>query len=287
MAGLKDVYKKKSPEGYKDVFKKQARKSGVYTSTPIEALRKPNKKKVNRLRRFSEILENIKYKNNRDENVFEEDKISSVPSRGIKVVYTLKVKWKIWGVCFCFIYIIFLIYGVTKTSYQYDSKGYSVPVAMKYDDIKKAEEYKSLMIYYDKSKVLYEKVLETDYELAVNPDNSQIIATKYESVLDEIDTYLTQLDATTVKSDYSLLKNMLYNWCANDIALYLQNIAEALTVNSQTKAEQAITYRAQSKVDFDTITQNFSSVGRTIRGVDVSDFENWTADKYYKELEEK
>lgn len=287
MAGLKDVYKKKSPEGYKDVFKKQARKSGVYTSTPIEALRKPNKKKVNRLRRFSEILENIKYKNNRDENVFGEDKISSVPSRGIKVVYTLKVKWKIWGVCFCFIYIIFLIYGVTKTSYQYDSKGYSVPVAMKYDDIKKAEEYKSLMIYYDKSKVLYEKVLETDYELAVNPDNSQIIATKYESVLDEIDTYLTQLDATTVKSDYSLLKNMLYNWCANDIALYLQNIAEALTVNSQTKAEQAITYRAQSKVDFDTITQNFSSVGRTIRGVDVSDFENWTADKYYKELEEK
>lgn len=287
MAGLKDVYKKKSPEGYKDVFKKQARKSGVYTSTPIEALRKPNKKKVNRLRRFSEILKNIKYKNNRDENVFEEDKISSVPSRGIKVVYTLKVKWKIWGVCFCFIYIIFLIYGVTKTSYQYDSKGYSVPVAMKYDDIKKAEEYKSLMIYYDKSKVLYEKVLETDYELAVNPDNSQIIATKYESVLDEIDTYLTQLDATTVKSDYSLLKNMLYNWCANDIALYLQNIAEALTVNSQTKAEQAITYRAQSKVDFDTITQNFSSVGRTIRGVDVSDFENWTADKYYKELEEK
>lgn len=287
MAGLKDVYKKKSPEGYKDVFKKQARKSGVYTSTPIEALRKPNKKKVNRLRRFSEILENIKYRNNRDENVFGEDKISSVPSRGIKVVYTLKVKWKIWGVCFCFIYIIFLIYGVTKTSYQYDSKGYSVPVAMKYDDIKKAEEYKSLMIYYDKSKVLYEKVLETDYELAVNPDNSQIIATKYESVLDEIDTYLTQLDATTVKSDYSLLKNMLYNWCANDIALYLQNIAEALTVNSQTKAEQAITYRAQSKVDFDTITQNFSSVGRTIRGVDVSDFENWTADKYYKELEEK
>lgn len=49
-------------------------------------------------------------------------------------------------------------------------------------------------------------MLETDYELAVNPDNSQIIATKYESVLDEIDAYLTQLDATTVKSDYSLLK---------------------------------------------------------------------------------
>lgn len=287
MAGLKDAYKKKSPEGYKDVFKEQARKSGDYTSTPIEALRKPNKKTVNKLRPFSEILKNIKYENNRDENVFENDKISSVPSRRIKVVYTLKVKWKIWTVCFCFIYIIFLIYGVTKTSYQYDSKGYSVPVVMKYDDIKKAEEYKSLMIYYDKCKVLYEKVLETDYELAVNPDNSQIIATKYESVLDEIDTYLTQLDATTVKSDYSLLKNMLYNWCANDIALYLQNIAEALTVNSQTKAEQAITYRAQSKVDFDTITQNFSSVGRTIRGVDVSNFENWTADKYYKELEEK
>ena len=111
MAGLKDAYKKKSPEGYKDVFKEQARKSGDYTSTPIEALRKPNKKTVNKLRPFSEILKNIKYENNRDENVFENDKISSVPSRRIKVVYTLKVKWKIWTVCFCFIYIIFLIYG--------------------------------------------------------------------------------------------------------------------------------------------------------------------------------
>ena len=70
MAGLKDAYKKKSSEGSKDVFKEQARKSGDYTSTPIEALRKPNKKTVNKLRPFSEILKNIKYENNRDENVF-------------------------------------------------------------------------------------------------------------------------------------------------------------------------------------------------------------------------
>ena len=41
MAGLKDAYKNKSSEGYKDVFKEQSRKSGDYTSTPIEALRKP------------------------------------------------------------------------------------------------------------------------------------------------------------------------------------------------------------------------------------------------------
>ena len=42
MAGLKDAYKNKSSEGYKDVFKEQSRKSGDYTSTPIEALRKPS-----------------------------------------------------------------------------------------------------------------------------------------------------------------------------------------------------------------------------------------------------
>lgn len=289
MAGLKDAYKNKSSEGYKDVFKEQSRKSGDYTSTPIEALRKPSKKNGGKVEQLSGIFKNKKSDDKIQEEICDCDneKTTAEPSRSIKVVYALKVKWKIWTVCFCFIYIIFLIYGVTKTSYQYDSKGYSVPVAMKYDDIKKAEEYKSLLTYYEKCKLLYEKVLETDYELAVNPDNSQIIATKYESVLDEIDAYLTQLDATTVKSDYSLLKNMLYNWCANDIAIYLQNIAEALTVNSQTKAEQAITYRAQSKVDFDTITQNFSSVGKTMKGIDVSSFEDWTPDGYYKELEEK
>lgn len=125
MAGLKDAYKNKSSEGYKDVFKEQSRKSGDYTSTPIEALRKPSKKNGGKVGQLSGIFKNKKSDDKIQEEICDCDneKTTAEPSRSIKVVYALKVKWKIWTVCFCFIYIIFLIYGVTKTSYQYDSKG--------------------------------------------------------------------------------------------------------------------------------------------------------------------
>lgn len=56
MAGLKDAYKNKSSEGYKDVFKEQSRKSGDYTSTPIEALRKSSKKTAEKWDNFQEYL---------------------------------------------------------------------------------------------------------------------------------------------------------------------------------------------------------------------------------------
>ena len=62
MAGLKDAYKNKSSEGYKDVFKEQSRKSGDYTSTPIEALRKPSKKNGGKVGQLSGIFKNKKEK---------------------------------------------------------------------------------------------------------------------------------------------------------------------------------------------------------------------------------
>lgn len=286
MAGLKDVYKNKPTAGYKDVFKEEIKKSDYCTSSPIQSLRKPVKQKKSLNSGITALTEKIKeLKPQKKSDIDIKIRPDVLERRGIKIVYTFKVKWKIWLTCIAFAYMIFLIYGVSKTTYQYDSKGYSVPVAMNYSDIEKVEEFKSILVYYEECKTLYEKVLKTDYKLAVNPDNSQIIATEYESILDEMDKFLTQLDAVAVKSDYSLLKNMLYNWCANDIAIYLQNIAEALTINSQTKAEQAITYRTQSKVDFETITKNFSSVAKTMKGVDVSALENWTADEYYYKLE--
>lgn len=77
---------------------------------------------------------------------------------------------------------------------------------------------------------------------------------------------------------------MLRNWCANDIAIYLQNVAQALTTNSQSLVEKAITYRSQSKVDFNTITENYASVGKSIKGIDVTSFGDWTADNYYNSI---
>lgn len=284
MSGLKDIYRQKSGREYKDVFKNESRKSGCGIN-PVQNLRHTGEKskKTGRLPdlkiKFSKAEKPVIDTDNMetDESVAED----TGKERKIKTD-ALRAKLKIWLVCIGFIYVIFLIYGVTKTTYHYDDRGYSVPVEMSYSDIKKAEDFKVLTGYYDRCLELYKKVLDIDKKLAENPDSSQLIATEYEAVLDEIDKYLTQLNAVSVKSEFSLLKNMLYNWCANDIAIYLQNIAEALTINSQTKAEQAVSYRIQSKIDFDTITKNYCSVGNNLKGVDMSRYEEWSADEYYE-----
>lgn len=186
----------------------------------------------------------------------------------------------------CF-YLIFLIFGVRVTQYTYDSRGYTVPIKMSLDNVKKEKEFEQILIYYMECKTLYEKVLQIDYQLSLDSSQSLILATKYEGILDEIDSFLTQINSLSVKSDYTLLKAMLYNWCSDDVAVYLQNIANALTTNNSTTAEYALTNRAQTKVDFQTITDNFVSVGKTIKGVNVADFQDWTPDYYYNSLSDK
>lgn len=112
MAGLKDAYKNKSSEGYKDVFKEQSRKSGDYTSTPIEALRKTSKKTGGKVGQFSGIFKNKKSDDKIQEEICDcDNKTTAEPSGSIKVVYALKVKWKIWTVCFvlCILYFLYMV----------------------------------------------------------------------------------------------------------------------------------------------------------------------------------
>ena len=205
--------------------------------------------------------------------------------REIKIPSFRKIKAGLLTLA-CF-YLIFLIFGVRVTQYTYDSRGYTVPIKMTLDDVKKEKEFEQILAYYMECKTLYEKVLQIDYQLSLDSSQSLILATKYEGILDEIDSFLTQINSLSVKSDYTLLKAMLYNWCADDVAVYLQNIANALTTNNSTTAGYALTNRAQTKVDFQTITDNFVSVGKTIKGVNVADFQDWTPDYYYNSLSDK
>lgn len=216
--------------------------------------------------------------------------ISGVPAKkkALKIKSVTKrhsfKKLKITLVSLGCLYLTFLIFGVQVTQYDYDSNGYVAPIKMSLNDVKIEKEYEEILDYYMECKSLYEQVLEIDFQLAQDSSQSLIVATKYEGVLDEIDSFLTQINSLSVKSDYTLLKAMLYNWCSDDIAVYLQNIADALTTNNSTTAGYALTNRAQMKIDFQTITDNFVTVGKNLKGVDISSFQDWTPDNYYNSL---
>lgn len=198
-----------------------------------------------------------------------------------------KEKIKKIGLIFCCLYLAFIIYGAIITTYTYDDNGYVVPQVMKMSDIKEKGEFEKVLYYYKECIELYEGCIDIDYELSLGKTSSSIIATEYEGKLEKVDALITQLSALSLKSNYSLLQQMLTNWASNDIAVYLQNISEAITTNNQTKASNALQDRVRMESDFNTITANFVEIGKSLVGVNTNEYADWTVEKYSEKISNK
>jgi len=186
------------------------------------------------------------------------------------------------------IYILFLIYGVFVTQYAYNDKGVIKPQIMTVDDIRKQKAYEKIMVQYEKCRLLYEEVLMLNYRLGEGVEDPLVLAPEYESLLESkgkvnVSDLAIKLNALDVDPQYSTLKGMLQNWISNDTALYLQYISAAIATNDGEKAALALQYKDMMYNDFSIITQNFTTIGDTIKGVDITDMKEWSPEKYIDE----
>ncbi len=187
------------------------------------------------------------------------------------------------GIAGC-LYLAFLIWGAFMTKYQYDTDGEIKPVVMSLQQIKDAKQFEAVLAYYSKCQSLYEEVMDIDHRLALNSDDGVVIASEYNKKLEYVDSLITDITALNEQGEYTLVKTMLLNWCKNDIAVYLQNMANAISLNDSTKASNALEDRERTKEDFGIIKDNFVSLGNNLHGVDMTDIENWTVDGYMQSV---
>ena len=185
-------------------------------------------------------------------------------------------------------YVVFLIYGVIMTTYQYGSDGAIHPQMMTVSDIQEEKDYETIMVWYERTRVLYERILMLDYRLGAGSEDPLTIGPEYNALLeDSKDVNVSDLaiknDALTVNTKYSTVKDMMYQWVSNDAALYLQYMSNAITKNDSEAADNAIVEKDTMYNDFSLITQNIVTLGENIKGVDITEITDWSPDGYVNE----
>ncbi len=182
------------------------------------------------------------------------------------------------------IYVIFLIYGVFCTNYQYNDKGEIAPVTLNVKEIKALKDYNVMLGQYEKCRVLYEKVLQLDYRLGLGVEDPLTLAPEYENLLDEVNDLTVKTDALDVDTRYDTIKSMLLNWVKTDTAIYLQKISSGISQNNAEDASTAITYKTVMYDDFALISQNMITIGESVNGANVNSIKEWSPETYINEF---
>lgn len=183
------------------------------------------------------------------------------------------------------VYITYLIYGVMVTSYGYDSNGQIVPNVLSVAQLQELSEYENLQSYYLRAQNLYKETLELDFKLSQNEDKALMVAMEYQELLSDVDKLVTDIAAEDADGKYSAIYNQLNTWVATDIAVYLQNIATAITDNSEDKANKALIARNVMYEDFAKITENMMTIAQNTKGVHIGDIYSWSPDDFISDME--
>lgn len=183
-------------------------------------------------------------------------------------------------------YAVFLIYGVCVTTYEYQNDGTTIAKEMSVSDIKDRNDFNAILVQYESCRKLYEQVLSLDYRLSLGVEDQKLIAPEYESLLDSVEKVAVQINALVQETPtkYTQTVTLMQNWIQNDIALYLQNMSSAITLDDTEKATNALTDKENMYNDFAQITSNLASLGSVVSGVDLSTLNTWTPDGYTKSL---
>lgn len=183
------------------------------------------------------------------------------------------------------IYSVFLIYGVFMTDYQIENEKL-LAQKTNTETIAAQREFTSVQSQYAQARIIYEKILLLDYRVETGLEDPLLLAPEYEDVLEEIDVLTIQLNAMEVSNEYTQTFSLLTSWASTDIAVYCQNMASALSSNSDddesvTHAEE---YQEIAYEDFAQITENLITLGKNVPGANIEDMQEWSPEDYVREI---
>ena len=184
------------------------------------------------------------------------------------------------------VYVAFLIYGVSMTRYVYTEQGQVAPEVLTVSDMRSLAEYEAFSAYFLRARILYEEAMTLDYRLSIAPDSALVVAMDYTALLDDVAKLSVDISAAEYETGYSSVYGQLLNWVKTDIAVYLQNMAGAITENNAEKANNALISRDVMYADFSRLTANAVSLARSTKGADNMDIYDWSPEAFSESLTE-
>ena len=184
--------------------------------------------------------------------------------------------------CFMCAYLLFLIYGVMVTNYDYDEKGSVTAQILSIEDIQNQNEYSALMGYYIEARNIYEKILILNYRYDQSEEDALDLVPEYETVLEDVNKLIVQLKAVTPSKQYSQAYSLLISWVDTDIASFLQEISAAISQNNAEHMQNAINDKTRTYNDCHQLTANMISLGEHVKGVSISELKEWSPEEFLK-----
>lgn len=277
MGLLNERLRDESVQGKKEKAKHEIKTAAIRTKRTIRSRQFQRQDKKRK----------IQYQPLDDERIEEQEKAwakyQTVQAVSIERGQIKQKRWKktkiIFMVMLC-LYLIFLIYGVTVTDYQYNQLGKVEATKLSVSDIRNLKEYNNYLQYYQAARLLYERCLTLDYRMAQGQEDPKVIAPEYDDMLEEISSLTVKIDAASFSSKYTQLKTMLLSWVKTDIAVYCQNMSASISQNNETKAQNALAGRENMYQNFSKITANLIALGSDINGAHVQKIKEWSPEGY-------
>jgi hypothetical protein len=181
------------------------------------------------------------------------------------------------------VYTVFLIFGAAVTDYHTDDDGRNVPLVLSVEDIRAANEYRTIYGYYMRARGIYEDALSLDFKLSNHPDDALVIAGEYEKSATVAEKLAVDISAAKFGAEYNQIKSLLIAWATNDAKAYLENVSAAISRNDPSVGDLAVVAREAMYDDFLVISRNIAEYGAALAGVAQGDIYRWSPERYVKE----
>lgn len=179
-------------------------------------------------------------------------------------------------------YLVMMIYGVFTTSFVYKD-GKIVAEVLSTQDIKDRNNYEELLAQYLNARMVYEHVLKLDYRVALGKEDMIELGSEYQEEIAEIKKMYTLLEGSTLHEKYVQVGQMLHSFLYGYLQTYCYDMSVALSENNADASNEAILAKSDASDMFYQVHQNIVSLGKEIKGIDLTDVEEWTPDKYVKQ----
>lgn len=181
------------------------------------------------------------------------------------------------------LYIGFLYLGYSSTSFKTNEVGERVGVVVNLSDREGQEDYERLKGYYKALGLLFDEVYLMENNIQTGAYDSFTYATKYNEILQKIDSYMSGVVVANVDEKYYDMKTSINN-SFNNFAIYCQKMNTALTNDSYEQYLQANTWLKTSEQSYEELSQKFLDFGNSVKIYNDKDLEWYVAKKGNQEL---
>lgn len=182
-------------------------------------------------------------------------------SSGTPLFFSTKIALVVMG------YVFFLVIGIFSTSFITNPiTGHKEAQIITVQLREERRSYALLKEHYLIIRDLLQKTQEIDNDFQkAEKDQSFVYATKYESLLPLIDQNIPRAKGLAVDSKYRTLLNQVVNIYTNDLPIYLQKMATALSQQDQTTFLEAMSWREQTIEDFERLRENMKAFAGIVK----------------------